>query len=175
MWERCTQNKKASRAYLHNWLILLARPGGFEPPAKSLEGSCSFQLSYGRVKAKMNSRARAHGQGGSLTGENAEGVQPSHGDRKACHARTGHMPNGTTRLCFRPCVRGYRCRSRTANSSTVRVSYAGAQRVRRLVAPMVSAAFMCDGTSMSGALSTRPAPLLPSSRTRTLDVQRASA
>ena len=74
-----------------------------------------------------------------------------------------------------PCVRGYRCLSRTANSSTVRVSYAGAQRVRRLVAPMISAAFMCDGTSMSGALSTRPAPLRPSSGTRTLDVQRASA
>lgn len=64
MWERCTQNKKASRAYLHNWLILLARPGGFEPPAKSLEGSCSIHLSYGRVtRGNFSSRAAAAGQG----------------------------------------------------------------------------------------------------------------
>ena len=27
----------------------MARPGGFEPPAKSLEGSCSIHLSYERV------------------------------------------------------------------------------------------------------------------------------
>lgn len=27
----------------------VARPGGFEPPAKSLEGSCSIHLSYERV------------------------------------------------------------------------------------------------------------------------------
>lgn len=30
-------------------LRYLARPGGFEPPAKSLEGSCSIHLSYERV------------------------------------------------------------------------------------------------------------------------------
>ena len=30
-----------------------------------------------------------------MAGENAEGVQPSHGDRKACLARAGHMPCGT--------------------------------------------------------------------------------
>lgn len=29
--------------------FLVARPGGFEPPAKSLEGSCSIHLSYERV------------------------------------------------------------------------------------------------------------------------------
>ena len=27
----------------------MARPGGVEPPAKSLEGSCSVHLSYGRM------------------------------------------------------------------------------------------------------------------------------
>jgi hypothetical protein len=27
----------------------LARPGGLEPPASSLEGICSIQLSYGRM------------------------------------------------------------------------------------------------------------------------------
>lgn len=29
--------------------FLVARPGGFEPPTKSLEGSCSIHLSYERV------------------------------------------------------------------------------------------------------------------------------
>ncbi len=28
--------------------LLVVRPEGFEPPTKSLEGSCSVQLSYGR-------------------------------------------------------------------------------------------------------------------------------
>ena len=175
MWERCTKNEKASRAYLHNWLILLARPGGFEPPAKSLEGSCSFQLSYGRVKAKMNSRARAHGQGGAWQERTQRAFSPPMATEKPVLRAQGTCHVGRDTAMLSPCVRGYRCLSRIANSSTVRVSYAGAQRVRRLVAPMVSAAFMCDGTSMSGALSTRPAPLLPSSGTRTLDVQRASA
>ncbi len=30
-------------------LAIVARPAGFEPAAPSLEGSCSIQLSYGRV------------------------------------------------------------------------------------------------------------------------------
>ena len=32
-----------------NPILKLARPAGFEPATSSLEGSCSIQLSYGRV------------------------------------------------------------------------------------------------------------------------------
>lgn len=35
-------------------LKFMVRPGGFEPPAKSLEGSCSVHLSYGRVRDFRN-------------------------------------------------------------------------------------------------------------------------
>lgn len=35
-------------------LKFVVRPGGFEPPAKSLEGSCSVHLSYGRVRHFRN-------------------------------------------------------------------------------------------------------------------------
>ncbi len=34
----------------------MARLGGFEPPAKSLEGSCSILLSYRRTKSIIISR-----------------------------------------------------------------------------------------------------------------------
>lgn len=61
--------------------FILVRPGGFEPPAKSLEGSCSIHLSYGRVtRGDFSSRASAAGQGqrwgnGGATGRG--NVQPS--------------------------------------------------------------------------------------------------
>lgn len=41
--------KKGSQHYHCKPLKFVARPGGFEPPAKSLEGSCSIHLSYERV------------------------------------------------------------------------------------------------------------------------------
>jgi hypothetical protein len=37
------------------------RPGGLEPPAHSLEGCCSIQLSYGRARLKAYQTAAAPG------------------------------------------------------------------------------------------------------------------
>ena len=37
------------------------RPGGLEPPTHSLEGCCSIQLSYGRVRFKAYPTAAAPG------------------------------------------------------------------------------------------------------------------
>ena len=44
----CAQKKRLLPSVSKS-LKYLARPGGFEPPAKSLEGSCSIHLSYERV------------------------------------------------------------------------------------------------------------------------------
>ena len=41
--------KKGPTVNLCKSLILLARPRGIEPLTKNLEGSCSIQLSYGRI------------------------------------------------------------------------------------------------------------------------------
>ncbi len=43
------RTQKRPRSISGGGVDRLARPGGFEPPAKSLEGSCSVHLSYGRV------------------------------------------------------------------------------------------------------------------------------
>src|SRR5690606_38605438 len=40
---------RASAAAQHSGALILARPAGLEPATPSLEGSCSIQLSYGRV------------------------------------------------------------------------------------------------------------------------------
>ncbi|SCM74159.1 hypothetical protein KL86DES1_21768 [uncultured Desulfovibrio sp.] len=48
-WGRKRGQKKGLQLYYCKPLILLARPRGIEPLTKSLEGSCSVQLSYGRV------------------------------------------------------------------------------------------------------------------------------
>ena len=47
--EWCGEKKRDLQLYFRKSLKYLARPGGFEPPAKSLEGSCSIHLSYERV------------------------------------------------------------------------------------------------------------------------------
>ena len=47
--ESCGEKKRDLQLYFRNSLKYLARPGGFEPPAKSLEGSGSIHLSYERV------------------------------------------------------------------------------------------------------------------------------
>ena len=47
--EWCGDEKRDLQLYFRKSLKYLARPGGFEPPAKSLEGSCSIHLSYERV------------------------------------------------------------------------------------------------------------------------------
>ncbi len=51
---RHTGNKEKEKTVTRNtgdrlFFVSVARPGGFEPPAKSLEGSCSIHLSYERV------------------------------------------------------------------------------------------------------------------------------
>ena len=43
------KEKTVTRESCDRLTFLMARPGGFEPPAKSLEGSCSIHLSYERV------------------------------------------------------------------------------------------------------------------------------
>ena len=43
------QSKKDTYPAEDKCLKSVARPGGFEPPTKSLEGSCSIHLSYERV------------------------------------------------------------------------------------------------------------------------------
>ena len=48
-WEWCWEIKKPSQPLRCKSLILLARPAGIEPTTKNLEGSCSIQLSYGRI------------------------------------------------------------------------------------------------------------------------------
>ncbi len=40
----------ANSSFNINLLKMLARPAGFEPAATGLEGRCSIQLSYGRVR-----------------------------------------------------------------------------------------------------------------------------
>ena len=56
MWVKETErNAKENEKPQYYWgfsLFSLARPERFELPAKSLEGSCSVQLSYGRVRAR---------------------------------------------------------------------------------------------------------------------------
>lgn len=47
--EWCGEKKRGLQLCFRKSLKYLARPGGFEPPAKSLEGSCSIHLSYERV------------------------------------------------------------------------------------------------------------------------------
>lgn len=42
------EKEKALAAWLLQGLKYLARPEGIEPSTKSLEGSCSIRLSYGR-------------------------------------------------------------------------------------------------------------------------------
>ena len=39
-------------------VFTMARPGGIEPPTKSLEGSCSIQLSYERTGCVYTGKAR---------------------------------------------------------------------------------------------------------------------
>ena len=46
MWDRKSRPRRSAYS---NSLILLVRPGGLEPPTKSLGNSCSFHLSYGRT------------------------------------------------------------------------------------------------------------------------------
>ena len=56
-WLKYNFNKIKNPRYFRGFpLFSLARPEGFEPPAKSLEGSCSVQLSYGRGNMR-NQRA----------------------------------------------------------------------------------------------------------------------
>ena len=47
--KKCRKKKTVTREPCDRLTFLVARPGGFEPPAKSLEGSCSIHLSYERV------------------------------------------------------------------------------------------------------------------------------
>src|SRR6476620_1331355 len=44
---------RQSRAHFGQEELLMARPVGFEPTTSSLEGSCSIQLSYGRVSDQL--------------------------------------------------------------------------------------------------------------------------
>jgi hypothetical protein len=46
MWSKGSRSEMDQKA---KCLILLVRPGGLEPPTKSLGNSCSFHLSYGRT------------------------------------------------------------------------------------------------------------------------------
>ncbi len=47
-------NNKRTHDFYRKPLKFMARPGGFEPSAKSLEGSCSVQLSYGREQIHLS-------------------------------------------------------------------------------------------------------------------------
>lgn len=95
--------------------LILARPGGFEPPAKSLEGSCSIHLSYGRVtRGDFSSRASAAGQGqraGNGKGMDRTAAIQEQAIRPAHHRLTGplrHFHNGPA-----PGVRAIRLRNPT--------------------------------------------------------------
>ena len=47
-------------SYIHHikYYKILARPTGFEPVAYCLEGSCSIQLSYGRISNMLAAQHR---------------------------------------------------------------------------------------------------------------------
>ena len=63
----CAQKKRLLPSVSKS-LKYLARPGGFEPPAKSLEGSCSIHLSYERTVWFIRGKAGAvkSGKGGGM-------------------------------------------------------------------------------------------------------------
>src|SRR6185312_2774371 len=54
--------RKGKKDRAHEHLQELARPAGFEPATSSLEGSCSIQLSYGRVRERSNQKWPQAGQ-----------------------------------------------------------------------------------------------------------------
>ena len=56
----------------HSWSLALARQEGLEPPAYCLEGSCSIQLSYWRIRARR-SVGRGAGDGNRTHAASLEG------------------------------------------------------------------------------------------------------
>ena len=54
------RKQKSPHENIRKDLILLARPAGIEPTTKNLEGSCSIQLSYGRIRHGAEPSRVAH-------------------------------------------------------------------------------------------------------------------